>query len=229
MKTYHGQDPAGWQMSEKFDGVCGCWDGKTLKTKHDNTIYAPDWWLAQLPRLESPPIWGEVWSTRDNFQWLVGRVKRHVPNDEDWQKICFRPFEQHSNMIIQNNVWQPFEHYLCTDLEAMEDFYDYVVNDLKGEGIVLVDPSGEAWKKKPEHTDECCVTGYEAGKGKHLGRIGALLCEWNGKIIKLGTGLKDADRENPPAIDAMVTFGFTSLTDNGMPRFPKFICERSYE
>ena len=52
---------------------------------------------------------------------------------------------------------------------------------------------------------EATVTSYEAGKGRHKGRVGALWVKLgNGKECKVGTGLKDKDRENPPAVGAVV-------------------------
>lgn len=34
----------------------------------------------------------------------------------------------------------------------------------------------------------------------------------NGQIIKIGSGLKDEDRKNPPKIGSIVTYKFNGLT-----------------
>ena len=40
------------------------------------------------------------------------------------------------------------------------------------------------------------MVGHEAGKGKHLGRMGALQCRMrNGTTFKVGSGFKDEQRE----------------------------------
>ena len=48
----------------------------------------------------------------------------------------------------------------------------------------------------------------------------------NGQICYLGTGLSDADRNAPPAIGAVVTFSYFSMSKDGIPRFPVFLRER---
>lgn len=45
----------------------------------------------------------------------------------------------------------------------------------------------------------------------------------NGKIIKIGSGLKDKDRANPPQINAIITYKFSGYTKNNLPRFPIFL------
>lgn len=44
----------------------------------------------------------------------------------------------------------------------------------------------------------------------------------NDRVIKIGSGLKDKDRENPPKIGSIVTYKFNGLTKNSLPRFPVF-------
>jgi DNA ligase 1 len=68
------------------------------------------------------------------------------------------------------------------------------------------------------------VIGYEAGKGRHLGRTGALLCKLdNGITFSVGTGLSDAERTNPPALGTVITVKYQALTDAGVPRFPAYL------
>jgi len=84
-------------------------------------------------------------------------------------------------------------------------------------------------KIKRMQTAEAKIVGYKEGNGKHLGRIGALICKYKGKLIRLGTGLTDQQREIPPRIGTKVTFSFFELTTAGMPRFPVFLAKRDYE
>jgi len=46
---YAGQDPAGWFLSEKFDGCRAYWDGSQLWTRGGHVIKAPAWFTAGLP------------------------------------------------------------------------------------------------------------------------------------------------------------------------------------
>jgi DNA ligase 1 len=45
----------------------------------------------------------------------------------------------------------------------------------------------------------------------------------NGLRFKLGTGLSDADRKNPPAIGSTVTYTYRDVTPSGKPRFASFL------
>ena len=46
-------------------------------------------------------------------------------------------------------------------------------------------------KYKPSDTADVRVTGFQAGTGKHLGKMGALLTDYG----KVGTGYSDEERE----------------------------------
>ena len=54
--------------------------------------------------------------------------------------------------------------------------------------------------------------------------LGALLVETpTGQRFKLGTGFSDAQRRNPPAIGAWVTYRFRDVNPSGVPRFASFL------
>ncbi|HTK78172.1 MAG TPA: DNA ligase, partial [Gemmataceae bacterium] len=103
---------------------------------------------------------------------------------------------------------------------------------LGGEGLMLRKPesryearrSAALLKVKTFHDAEARVVGHEAGRGRHKGRLGALLVELaDGTRFAVGTGLSDAVRSSPPPLDTWVTFRFQGLTDGGVPRFPVFV------
>ena len=52
-------------MSEKLDGIRAYWDGKEFRSKNGNKIYAPSWFLDNLPPFE---LDGELWTKRDDFE-----------------------------------------------------------------------------------------------------------------------------------------------------------------
>jgi DNA ligase 1 len=45
----------------------------------------------------------------------------------------------------------------------------------------------------------------------------------NGQRFKLGTGLSDAQRQQPPALGSTVTYRYRSVTPAGKPRFASFL------
>ena len=100
-----------------------------------------------------------------------------------------------------------------------------------GEGLILRHPTAahrggrttDVLKVKSKKDDEALVIGHEPGKGKHEGRLGALLCKLrSGVTFKVGTGFSDAEREDPPPVGSVVTFQYFELTEARVPRFPAY-------
>ena len=100
-----------------------------------------------------------------------------------------------------------------------------------GEGLILRHPTAahrggrttDVLKVKSKKDDEALVIGHEPGKGKHEGRLGALLCKLrSGVTFKVGTGFSDAEREDPPPVGSVVTIQYFELTEARVPRFPAY-------
>jgi DNA ligase-1 len=45
----------------------------------------------------------------------------------------------------------------------------------------------------------------------------------NGQRFRLGSGLSDALRRQPPPIGTHITYRYQHLTQNGVPRFPRYM------
>ena len=100
-----------------------------------------------------------------------------------------------------------------------------------GEGLMLRDGrslhragrSDDLLKLKTYQDAEAVVVAHLPGKGKYRGMLGSLLVEMpDGRRFKLGTGLTDVERRDPPPVGATVTFKYTGTTVNGIPRFASF-------
>lgn len=237
-------DPTGWWMSEKLDGVRAYWDGSEFRSRNGNVFYAPDWFKAGMPK---EALDGELWMGRHKFQETMSIVRRHNGGDA-WKQIQFRIFDapDHNalfegrlayckslNLPAHCNV---VEHILCENAAHLEKFLHEIVK-LGGEGVMLRQArshyvrsrSDTLWKVKRFHDDEAIVVAHTAGKGKHKGRLGALVCSWNGKQFNVGSGLTDKQRQNPPAVGATITFRYTETTKAGIPKCGSFVCVRDYE
>ncbi len=247
-KTYSDQDPSGWLMSEKLDGVRALWNGEQLLTRNGNVIHAPAWFTDALPTI---PLDGELWAGRGQFQRTVSAVRKNSPVDSEWEAITYMVFDAPAAMggfearledarlqliLAPSNVAQVLPQIVCAGRSNLDAFYDHLTN--QGAEGVMLRRAGSAYeskrsasllKHKPTLTDEAEVIGHEPGKGRHIGRVGALLCRWKGVVFYVGTGLSDELREAPPAVGALITFSFQCLTDGGVPRFPVLIAERNYE
>ena len=108
--------------------------------------------------------------------------------------------------------------------------------DQGGEGVVVRDPEAlyqtgrlsSALKVKLFQDKECEVTAYHPGRGKYKDLVGSLVCRLDDKtLIRIGSGLNDKQRKQPPTIGSTITFKYYGLTAKGRPRFPVFLRQRS--
>lgn len=234
-------------ISEKFDGVRAIWDGNTLNTRQGNVINAPVWFIKDLPKT---PLDGELWLGRGQFDALSGAVRKDVPIDAEWQQITYNIFELPNapgtfearvkrivDIVKKANLKQlkAIAQFKLKDEAALSLRLNQVVKN-GGEGLMLhradalyVTGRNDALiKLKPLYDAEATVVAHTAGKGKYTGKLGALVVETpEGIRFKLGTGLSDAQRENPPKIGSLVTYTYKDKTKNGKPKFARFLRERN--
>ena len=244
-----GVSPAAYLVSEKLDGVRALWDGRVLRFRSGRQIAAPDWFLAALP---CTALDGELWLGRGQFDRLSGAVRRNVPVDAEWRDIKYMIFdlpagagpfaerlERLAGLLSAQAVpWlQKIEQVQLPSAAVLQQRLQDVA-DLGGEGLMLhradalwsAGRSDTLRKLKPMPDDEARVVGYEPGKGRLAGRVGALLVEMDsGRRFSLGTGLSDADRQTPPALGELVTYRYRGLTPSGLPRFASFVRQRPEE
>ena len=123
----------------------------------------------------------------------------------------------------------------CAGIEALKAELARV-ESLGGEGLMLRQPGSQyeagrsttLLKVKTFHDAEGRVVEHLPGKGRHAGRLGAVVVELpNGLTFSVGTGFSDAQRQNPPPVGSMITYRYQELTDRGVPRFPSFVRVRS--
>ena len=94
----------------------------------------------------------------------------------------------------------------------------------RGASLYRAGRSEDLIKLKTHDDTEARVVAHLPGKGKHAGRLGALLVEMpTGQRFRLGTGLSDAERDTPPPIGSWVTYRFRGTHDSGLPRFASFL------
>lgn len=91
------------------------------------------------------------------------------------------------------------------------------------EGLIIRDDLNRIYYKvKIVDTMDIEVIDITPGTGKHKGRIGALITS-RGKV---GTGLKDADRERQDLIGKIIEVEYMELTYDGKFRHPRLIAIR---
>jgi DNA ligase 1 len=234
-------DLSGWWMSEKLDGVRAYWDGKQMFSRLGNPFTVPEWFVADLP---SQPLDGELWIGRKMFQKTVSIVRRQDASPE-WKSIQYRvfdapavkaPFEERLKQIQEWLANQAahcslLEHSPCNSIDHLRQHLAHIEAQ-GGEGLMLRQPgslyeigrSNTLLKVKSFKDDEAIVIDHQPGEGRHKGRLGALLVQLpNGTRFSVGTGLSDAERDDPPPIGSQITFRYQELTDGGVPRFPTYL------
>ena len=239
-------DLRGWHMSEKLDGVRAWWDGARFLSRQENIYHAPPWFTADLP---TKPLDGELWLDRKAFQRTISIVRRHDGN-EQWRQIKFivfdapavnGPFEERHAFLGELFRSKPLPHARhlyqarCTGVDALKAELARI-EALGGEGLMLRQPgspyeagrSSTLLKVKTFHDAEGRIVEHLPGKGRHKGRLGAVVVELpNGLTFSVGTGFSDAQRNSPPPIGSTITYRYQDLTDRGVPRFPSFVRPRS--
>jgi DNA ligase-1 len=234
---------ADYWVSEKYDGVRGYWDGRQLLTRGGERIAAPAWFTAGWP---SVPMDGELWAGREKFSQAVSTVRQQTPDDTAWRALRFMVFDlpahggvfterisAYQQLLAQLAVpWvQPVPQRKVPSHAALHALLRQTVK-AGGEGVMLhrgaslyqAVRNDDLLKFKPYDDAEGRVIGYEPGRGKHAGRLGALRVQTQGGVhLKLGTGFTDAQRDHPPALGVWVTFRHRGVTDQGVPRFASFL------
>ena len=235
-------DPAGYLVSEKLDGVRALWDGRTLRFRSGAAIAAPGAFLARLP---PQPLDGELWLGRGRFDELSGLVRRAQPDDARWRELQYQVFElpaaggtfaqravalqalcrQQGFAALQALAQQP-----VADRADLRRRLDSVVA-AGGEGLVLHRADAPTatgrgpwlWKHKPLHDAEALVLAHLPGQGRLAGQVGALQVRTdNGLVFNIGSGLRDAERAEPPAIGQRISYRHRGFTPAGVPRFASY-------
>ena len=182
---------------------------------------------------------------------MVSICRKSVPNPADWNNVKFmlfdapkvvKPFADRLDVIEQELVgctWaKPHTHVICKGRNHVMAELDQILQ-LGGEGVMLRKPSElyksgrttDLLKVKRFHDDDAIVVGTESGTGRNAGRVGALVCldSTSGVTFKVGTGLKDNMRDNPPSFGTVITYKYQEKTRDGKPRFPVFMRVRGSE
>lgn len=242
LKSYKNDvNVTNWLMSEKLDGVRAYWDGKRLISRSGKEFAVPLWFIKGFPPFE---IDGELWTSRGDFERIISIVNRQTPH-EGWKNVSYQIFElphQKGGLLVRLKVLEKWleknpnkfikiiSQEVCNGSTHLKKVLDEV--DTKGaEGLVVREPNAlyidkrtsKALKVKKMHDDECVITGYTKGHGKFEGLVGALVCKWKDRNLKIGSGLNLEERTHPPTLGSEITFKYNGFTKYGNPKFPVFL------
>jgi DNA ligase-1 len=234
-----GQSPAGYLVSEKYDGVRALWDGHRLRFRGGGEVAAPAWFLASLPAL---PLDGELWLGRGRFDEVSALVRREQADDSAWRKLRYMVFEapgmagSFADRVAglkalagspAGATWEVVAQQAVADGPALARRLAEVVA-AGGEGLALhradapyvTGRSAVLLKLKPVQDADAVVIGHQPGHGRFEGQLGALqVRNAAGQVFLIGSGLTDAQRRQPPPLGTTVSYRWRGHTATGLPRF----------
>jgi DNA ligase-1 len=242
----YGTNIEDYWKSEKLDGIRAIWGGSQLTTRNGKVIHAPDWFIKPLP---SYAVEGELWAGRGKFHIVQQTVLDKVPVEPSWKQIDFMLFDMpqaagdyqkryYNIRYLVDSIDAPHiklvEH---TPIRSEQELFHYLdnVSEQKGEGLMLrkvtsryqAGRSSDLLKMKKHQDAEGLVVGYKVGKGKYSGQMGALLIQLDSGIeFYIGSGFTDEQRRQPPKLGSMITFRYNGYTQNGIPKFARYMRER---
>ncbi|MCE3046734.1 DNA ligase [Helicobacter kayseriensis] len=235
------ENPQNYLWSEKLDGVRAYWDGQALYSRSGKKLNPPIFFIQNFPPF---PIDGELWSKRGEFEKILS-ITQSKQDSSRWRELKFYIFEvphQTGGLLERLQVLQdylslhssPFIRIIpqtqVTSLKELQQTLQEITK-LGGEGIVVRNKTTpyytgrkkDSMKLKSYQDRECKIIQYIKGNGKLQEMMGSFLCQDNEKIIKIGSGMDEKFRKDPPPIGTIITYKFFGLTQKGNPRFPTFL------
>lgn len=216
MDIYNGFPLSGCLASEKLDGVNATWNGTRLLSKEGNQISAPSWFVDSLPKCQ---MTGELWAGRGEFETVLSALNSR--DETKWQQIRFMvidsdiPLDDHQSATVAI-----IERRTITD-EDLAELFQSVVN-AGGEGLVIRDADGKDWKHKPIADADAVIIEHVASKS-NPGWCGSFMVNENGNVFKIGIGIPEHIKQNPPPIGTVIRFAYQGRTKYGKPRFAAYI------
>ena len=234
----------GWLMSEKLDGVRGYWTGTQMLTKGGHVLQVPPFFSLHFPPFA---LEGEIWGGRGTFTRTVSIIKSQQ-NTDGWKALQFAVFDVPEaaggfvRRIQLAKEWfarRPSRFAFVipqipvqSKTEMLKELQ--MIEKKGGEGLIVRKPDAPyikgrsklILKVKSAFDAEAIVIGHRPGTGRNTGRLGALDVELVGNRavrFRIGSGLTDRQRENPPAVGTVITFKYYGFYDSGIPRFPSFL------
>ena len=196
-------------------------------------------------------IFGEVYKFDTPFKDISGKFRRHarqpdlfvvafdaVPFDAWKAGKCDKPYIERYAALKDAWLRTPTASLIVApalDLGAPQGFANIMVRQGGYDGAILrrkdapwttgASKNGEAIKVKPVQSLDLLAVDWFYGKGKHAGRAGGIVVEYNGVTTQVGTGFSDAEREtiaSQGTRNQIAEVEFMELTADGKLREPRF-------
>lgn len=223
-----------------------------MRSKRGNNIAIPPCFAEKLAILNLQKgefVEGELWIDYGAFEAISSITRRKNPSCADFERVKYLIFNAHlaesrdflanlnriKNIINrhkshESSAIQVISQHAFSSEKELWDFFNSIIKK-GGEGVIMRD-SISAYKLKAQNDAECKIIDFSRGKGRLTGKVGAIVCEsledknsgiTKGKIFRIGSGLSDEFRANPPKIGTIITYKFSGLSKNGFPKHTRFL------
>jgi DNA ligase-1 len=169
---------------------------------------------------------------------------------EEWKSgktsmSCFDRREVLLDKLTDNDICldlvSPVDRMYISDWtteEIFETHDEYVKEGF--EGVMIKDPEApyrfgrgyEVMKLKAFHDVDLAIKGLLEGTGRHTGKLGSVIVDYNGVNVQVGSGFSDDLREDiwsnkDHFMGRMIEVRYQEVTPDGSLRFPTFVCFRN--
>lgn len=201
----------------KGNALAGSWD-VTLKIDGVRALRKDGAWVSR----KGKPLYNIPDHVRDDVEVFLGSFKETI--EATRTKNEKKLIEEHhlyplSDPIDPRLFVSMLHDPVAAEIETLRNKYIA----LGYEGLVL--RHGDTWLKvKNEETHDVSITGYVVGKGKHRGKLGAILTP----LGKVGTGFSDEERDyiwkhQEKLLNETIEVSCMQLTVENKFRHPRFV------
>jgi DNA ligase 1 len=191
---------------------------------------------------------GEATTTEETFKSVMTELKRL--KDADKSKFRFNvfdiitdgKFESRYRLVeeitLDTSMVKPLQHF-WGDITCQEDAHNLLDAAVEQgyEGLVIKDGSApyerkRTWywtKLKKGDSADLKIVGFSPGEKKYKGMLGALIVDFNGVNVNVGTGLSDEQRKHYKKywkIGDTIEVSYQEVTDDGSLRHPVYVRKR---
>lgn len=156
---------------------------------------------------------GELIVPNMSFDELSGLIRNnqsvpdaeyHVFDTPDQYQTKQERYEYLKANFIETKHVKLIDHYPLENTTDLNNLYDFAINQLKEEGLVIYnqdsmykDKRSYDWMRLvPLQTADCKVVGFFEGNGRLEGSLGGIIVDYKGKEVNVGTGFSDDERED---------------------------------
>jgi len=249
-------DPTGWWASEKFDGYRSIWNGESFVSRSGKSYAVPDWFRVLMPpgialdgefwmgrgnfqncgifRKKVPN--SQEWRDAD-VRYTVYDIPSAAGKFEERMKILEALVKDRCRGVAKCPLvfTKQTKVKSSTDLDKM--FQEVIKKG--GEGVMIRKPGSDYEQKRSSSLlkykqfgdTECTIVGYKPGSGKYTGLLGSFECKLLKGVEKRFnvSGMDDCIRKNYKTshpIGTVITIIFNEKTNDGIPRFPRYLRKR---